>query len=67
MFGCSAAGDAMAREADVEKAAAPMVRGVLARTATRSVFGSDTIILSVCSMWKTRRVIGREVWLKASG
>lgn len=67
MFGCSAAGDAMAREADVEKAAAPMVRGVLARTATRSVFGSDTIILSVCSMWKTRREIGREVWLKASG
>lgn len=67
MFGCSAAGDAMAREADVEKAAAPMVRGVLARAATRSVFGSDTIILSVCSMWKTRREIGREVWLKASG
>ena len=67
MFGCSAAGDAMAREADVEKAAAPMVRGVLARTATLSVFGSDTIILSVCSMWKTRREIGREVWLKASG
>lgn len=67
MFGCSAAGDAMAREADVEKAAAPMVRGVLARTATRSVFGSDTIILSVCSIWKTRREIGREVWLKASG
>lgn len=67
MFGCSAAGDAMAREADVEKAAAPMVRDVLARTAKRSVFGSDTIILSVCSIWKTRREIGREVWLKASG
>lgn len=47
MFGCSAAGDAMAREADVEKAAAPMVRGMLARTATRSVLGSVTIILSV--------------------
>ena len=67
MFGCSAAGDAMAREADVEKAAAPMVRGVLARTATRSVFGSDTIIRSVCSIWKTRLEVGREVWTKASG
>lgn len=67
MFGCSAADDAMAREADVEKAAVPKVRGMLARTATRSVFGSDTIILSVCSIWKTRREIGREVWLKASG
>lgn len=67
MFGCSAAGDAMAREADVEKAAVPKVRGMLARTATRSVFGSDTIIRSVCSIWKTSLEIGREVWTKASG
>ena len=50
MFGCSAAGDAMAREADVEKAAVPIVRGMLARTATRSVFGSDTILRSGCSI-----------------
>jgi hypothetical protein len=55
--GRSEAGDAIADETDVEKAAAPSMRGAFARIATRNELGTIAIILQ-STAW---RVCGKEL------